>query len=290
MNTDDIIEYDSNKNIIQFELLPNHVISLISWHIIEIPGIPAYDIWFKSKDVGIVLARVFSPVSETISSHDKYIITKHIGLDYTLFVCPIVTEKLARKPFYDVNIPPMVFTLKIKVEQKPSNACELITVENCPINPITNKPMSECMLWRRTDDIGEECRKHLRKSHKDKSIYTFCNAVLGNHREDCRCILPDENDPEYKKNLKEIKGNPNCWYFPCLTNSYLTPSVKPICEKRVCKVLYKIEGNKVIMENLNLQCDQEKRKPEENYTVPIILGFILLNFFLKSFYICKNTI
>lgn len=124
-----------------------------------------------------------------------------------------------------------------------TNSSKQIIGAVCPINPLTGKEMEECLVWRRLDDIGRECREKniLTDDEIEKSIYNFCNEKPS--REDCRCINRELSD-EYKKEKPLHSENDYCWFQPCSSGYYLVKNAKtPVqCNSQNCNVIYQIYG------------------------------------------------
>lgn len=92
-------------------------------------------------------------------------------------------------------------------------------VNTCPIDIDTQKPMTLCLNWRRTDDIGKECR--LKTDNRDLvlSIITFCNRFL--HAQDCKCVnRAYRKDYQIYRDLYKTTSDFR-WYPYCKSDIYL---------------------------------------------------------------------
>ncbi|QIH04878.1 myristylated membrane protein-like protein [Dasineura jujubifolia toursvirus 2a] len=91
---------------------------------------------------------------------------------------------------------------------------------NCPIDPATNKPMEDCLNWRRSDEFGRKCALFLKDDHvlTDLSIGDFC--LKNPSAVDCRCENR-YNNQEYKTKKKTTPLHDYCWYTDCSSDYYL---------------------------------------------------------------------
>lgn len=101
--------------------------------------------------------------------------------------------------------------------------CCVVTSNNCPIDPDTNRRMTKCLTWRRGDEYGNKCRFLMKddEEYRNVTIDNFCS--LYSEYEDCKC----EQRFRYKLYLDRKKDNPAhdyCWYEKCSSNSYLVKS------------------------------------------------------------------
>lgn len=128
---------------------------------------------------------------------------------------------------------------------------------SCPIDPETKEQMKQCLNWRRTDDVGKQCRKIITKETKENSIVEFCNNNYD--AEDCRCV--NRYNEKYKEEKELHPEHDYCWYTPCSSGYYLVKEqdTKITCNAKNCVVVYRIDktgGNVNFHDNsTSLQCE-----------------------------------
>lgn len=111
----------------------------------------------------------------------------------------------------------------------------------CPIDPIDQQEMSECLNWRRLDDLGDSCRTKnlLSASEIDDTVRNFCGVSLT--RQDCRCVNR-ANAKDYIRDKPLHDGNDYCWYIPCASGFYLVEKQNQsvTCNSQSCNVIYQV--------------------------------------------------
>lgn len=152
--------------------------------------------------------------------------------------------------------------------------------DSCPIDPVTHKPMEMCVNWRRTDDIGKECRKILSHDDIDKSIDNFCSKYTD--AQDCNCV-----NRAYSSNYNKLKTNypttdDYCWYESCKSGAYLIKNQhKPVtCSGVTCIINYNATdtaGNAVFSKNTTHQSCAELSVNEPRYQPTQTNSFWLLS-------------
>lgn len=145
---------------------------------------------------------------------------------------------------------------------------------NCPIDPNTNQQMTRCLNWRRTDDVGIQCRNLLNQFEKDESITTFCTE---NYKaQDCRCINRASYS-DYNSQKPLYPEHDNCWYEPCSSGSYLVHDQdKAIpCNGVYCQVIYETDrtgGNVTIGGQVVQNCKGlNSKNPQKLSNLPIVI-------------------
>lgn len=150
----------------------------------------------------------------------------------------------------------------------------------CPINPETGVQFKECLNWRRTDEVGEKCRKIISDEAIERSIDNFCN--LNPTAEDCKCVSRGfQSDYNTLKNYHS--DHDYCWYKPCSSGSYLVKDRKnPVkCLSSYCQVIYdtdgknvNIHGNKNVQNCFNVEASMAKKKNKVTFSLRIPLPLL----------------
>lgn len=98
------------------------------------------------------------------------------------------------------------------------------SVSTCPIDPTTDKPMSQCNRLVSTGEDGNICRDwaNTNPDLRNQLVDDYC---LKNNTPDCLCFhREDITNSTYKNLSRDISAPPNCWYRPCMDqNTYLVP-------------------------------------------------------------------
>lgn len=152
----------------------------------------------------------------------------------------------------------------------------------CPINPETGKQFKQCLNWRRTDEVGEKCRKIISDKCMERSIDNFCNN--NPTAEDCKCVSRNFQS-DYNDQKKYHSDHDYCWYKPCSSGSYLVKDRKnPVkCLSSYCQVIYdtdgknvNIHGNENVQNCFNVEASMAKKKNRVIFSLKIPLPLLRL--------------
>lgn len=90
----------------------------------------------------------------------------------------------------------------------------------CPVDSFIseNNTMTQCLNWRRKDELGEKCKDLLTEEDIKKSTQTFCDRFQ--YAQDCRCVNRGL-DKTYQARTDKHPDHDYCWFTPCKHKGYL---------------------------------------------------------------------
>lgn len=145
-------------------------------------------------------------------------------------------------------------------------------VNNCPIDPITGKQMTNCSRFVSKDKEGKYCRKYiqeieksndpLRKKKLKNSQIHWCSDKGDNN--DCQCLNASKSKifNQIKPIIpKEYQDSPNLWYKPCIGSS----NIQIIDDK---KYSYTTQSMSVSIPNNKIELLNSSLLPYINVTLP----------------------
>jgi hypothetical protein len=107
--------------------------------------------------------------------------------------------------------------------------CSAQVSDNCPDDPITQKPQSSCIRYRARNAEGSLCETWITNKTTDKQNYI--DAMASNYcsrynTPECMCVNRGINEI-YQQTKHSAPFNDGCWYQPCAetySDYYLRPS------------------------------------------------------------------